>query len=223
MKLERYGIILSRLTKSNIELVRKWRTHPQVNRNFEYRKPITQEQQLRWFESIDNHQNYFYLIEYRGRKTGLISTFDINWEAMTAHGGIFMWDDTVTETPIPVYAVLAMLDFNFKVLGLQRMYIKVKSTNRKAIIYNKKLGYKLLPGQKGRQFQNYYLNKKNYTKSTNLLHKVAQKLTGMNTTITINKNATPELYGLLSGLSPEQKEAYQLTINFSQNHTESGF
>lgn len=212
MKFTRYGITLARLTLNDIELVRKWRNHSEVNRHFEYRKHITADQQIAWFHTINNDQNFFYLVEYKGRPTGVISTFDIDWQAKTAHAGIFMWDVKVLDTHIPVFAVLAMLDLNFHIFGLHQMFIKVKYTNKKAIAYNKGLGYQLLPDQEGKEFQFYSLTSEQYFKKTEHIRRVAQKLSNTQTIVELFSETESLILDKIKNLPTAVQEQLSLKV-----------
>ncbi len=176
MQIRRYGITLLRLTLQDIELVRNWRNHPEISRYMEYQAPISPEMQQAWFESINNHQNYFYLIIHQQKKLGLISTFNINWTNKTAHAGIFVWDENYLKTTIPVMAVLAMLDINFSVFGIQKMFIKVSKHNKQALVYNKALGYQLIVGEEEKEFQFYELSPSRYQQKTKKLRTTATKM-----------------------------------------------
>ena len=218
MNITRYGITLSRLTHQDIELVRQWRNHAEVNRHFEHRTHITATQQAAWFQNIDNAQNFFYLVHYQGRKIGVISTFDVDWSVSTAQAGIFMWDTAILETHIPVFAVLAMLDINFLILNIQKMFIKVKQSNKKAIAYNKGLGYQLLPDQAHKEFQHYALTPKRYLKKTAQLRRVAQKLSNDQTIIHIRPNTPNKIIKKINSTPTNIKQQLMLSIEVSKQH-----
>ena len=122
--IEKYGVTLRRLAAEDIELVRQWRNDAEVNQYMEYREYITAEMQQKWFRSIDNNQNLFYVIEYKGEKIGLISTFGIDWNKMQAECGIFIWAKKYWQSVVPVFAVLTMLDINFLVLDFDRFNVQ---------------------------------------------------------------------------------------------------
>ena len=92
MIVEQYGIKLKRLTFQDIELVRKWRNHPDIRKRMAFKKHITQRMQEAWFNSINNKFNYYFLIEYKGKHIGVINTKSINLKEMYGEGGIFIWD-----------------------------------------------------------------------------------------------------------------------------------
>ena len=159
-----YGIVLRRLTTDDIELVRQHRNSERIQQFMEYRQEITAEQQLAWFNSINNVNNNFFVIEHQGKKVGLIYGADINWETKTTgNGGIFIWDATYWETATPTASSFLLTDTSI-LLGLEKTYIKVLSNNPRAIEFNKSLGYRLLPNQEAILNQQYVLNIEDYKK-----------------------------------------------------------
>lgn len=66
-------IILHRLTEDKIELVRYWRNYPKIQQYMDYCEHITAEQQKRWFASINNDKNYYFIVEMNGREIGFVN------------------------------------------------------------------------------------------------------------------------------------------------------
>ena len=88
--LEQYEVKLTRLTLADIELVRKWRNSSFVNSKMLLSKKITKEEQLNWFQKIDNAFNYYFIIEFEQEKVGLISAKNFNPDFGFGEGGIFI-------------------------------------------------------------------------------------------------------------------------------------
>jgi len=213
-KIERYGVVLRRLVEADIELVRQWRNDAAINQYMEYREHITAEMQQKWFRSIDNDQNLFYVIIYKGEKIGLISTFAIDWNKGAAECGIFIWAKAYWQGVVPVFAVLAMLDINFLVLGLESFFVKIHDNNFRAKVYNKALGYKLVENQAESMFKHYYLTRKNYLLKGKKLRKMATKLNGRSTKITIESSIEASFFLLekLQKIDEETIKTLDLTI-----------
>ena len=186
--IERYGIVLRRLTAADIELVRRWRNDATVNQYMEYREYITAEMQKKWFHSINNDNNLFYVIEYKGEKIGLISTFAIDWNKRQAECGIFVWAKKYWQSVVPVYAVLAMLDINFLVLDFDKFNVKIHDKNIRAKTYNKMLGYELVGNQGNSVFKHYFLTKESYLLKSKKMRRMAAKLNGKETKICIEQS-----------------------------------
>ncbi len=157
-----FGIVLIRLKPHDIELVREHRNSHAINQYMEFRKEISKEEQGKWFASIDNKSNNYFLINHKGQQIGLIYGADINWEKKeTGNGGIFIWKEEMLETHAPLAASLLLTEISF-LLGMERTYIKVLRDNARAIAYNQNLGYEILPGQEDVENQKYVLTKENY-------------------------------------------------------------
>ncbi len=170
-----YGIQLIRLTHKDIETVRNWRNSSQINRFMEYREYITQEMQEKWFASIDNVDNNYFLISYKGEQIGLINGSQTDWNAKeTRSGGIFIAKEEYLKTLIPLRASLLLTDLSF-IVGIERTFIKVLKDNPVAISYNLNLGYELLPGQENQYNQQYVITEDSYAVKITKLKKLLTK------------------------------------------------
>ena len=163
--ISKYGVILNRLTHDKIELVRTWRNHPKISQYMEYRDEITPEMQEKWFDKINNDNNLYYLIEVDGHEIGLINVRDIDFVKKEGEPGIFIWDDNYLNSTISFQAVLALMDFCFEELLLQKMVIHVLNDNKRAIKFNNAFGYKLSNGQENIYNQEYTLSLPDYIKN----------------------------------------------------------
>ncbi|CAN5147372.1 hypothetical protein BH09BAC5_BH09BAC5_25280 [soil metagenome] len=128
----------------------------------EFREEITRAQQEKWFQSINNKFNNYFLIEFNGEKIGMIYGSKVDWDKKeTGNGGIFIWEAKWLETSAPLAASLMLTEISF-LLGLERTFIKVLRDNPRAISFNKNLGYELLPDQENKYNQQYVLTMENY-------------------------------------------------------------
>ncbi len=159
MKICKYGITLSRLRQEDIEIVREKRNSEEVSRYMEFREEITSEMQQKWFDSINNFENFYYIIEYKGSKIGLLNDKNMDWAARTSESGLFLWDESYINTIVPVLASLCLLEVGFYYLNWNTSYIKVLHKNQHAIDYVTSLGYVLGTGQENTDNQQYYLTK----------------------------------------------------------------
>lgn len=159
MKICKYGITLSRLRQEDIEFVRQKRNSEQVRQFMEFREEITPEMQQRWFDGINNFENFYYIIDCKGIKIGLLNDKNMDWSARTSESGLFLWDVDYINTIIPVLASLCLLEAGFYFLNWNTSYIKVLRDNPKAIQYVTGLGYRLCEGQEGVSNQAYFLTK----------------------------------------------------------------
>lgn len=177
--LEQYGVTLSRLTSQDLELVRYWRNQQDVARHMAYRTYITPQMQQEWFRSVNNPFNYYFIIGYDGKKTGLINAKDYNPTLEYGEGGIFIWDKDYLSSHVPVFSSLCLLNFALlKVKMFSRSRIRIMRQNERAIHYNKLLGYTLLPGQDNIENQVYELSTETYAVKSVRLNKAAAILSG---------------------------------------------
>jgi RimJ/RimL family protein N-acetyltransferase len=178
MKLTKYGITLNRLRQSDIELVRQWRNSPQINQFMEYRGNIRPEMQREWFKSVNNFDNFYYIIEFENKKIGLINSSHVDWETISSEGGIFLWDDQYYETFVPVWASLCLLETSYFILGAGRSVIKTLRDNERAKKLNIHLGYELMEGQEEVYNQSYLMTSESFKKHAPKLIKAATLLAG---------------------------------------------
>lgn len=139
-----YGIELHRLTEDKIEIVRQWRNSDIIKKHMQYRDDITPEMQEKWFASINNIENNYMLIKVKDQFVGVINGAKIDWETMiTGSGGIFIGELEYWSTAYPIAASLLLTDIS-ALLGFESTKVEVIKSNKRAIAYNKFLGYELI-------------------------------------------------------------------------------
>jgi len=163
-KLEKYGIVLNRLTHDKIELLRNWRNDPKIANCMEFRDYITPEMQEIWFRTIDNDRNFYFLVEYDGKEIGIINIRDIDYGQKTGEGGIFIYNDNYKDGVVAVRASLCFYDFCFETLGLNKIIGHILQDNIRSQKFNTAVGYELQPCQEQVLNQLYFLAKDNYLK-----------------------------------------------------------
>jgi UDP-4-amino-4,6-dideoxy-N-acetyl-beta-L-altrosamine N-acetyltransferase len=141
MIISKYGIRLTRLTETDLELVRKWRNDEEIKKFMNFREYITLEMQQKWYESINNQDNFYYVIEYLGDKIGIVNDKNIDWKEKSAEGGLFIWDKRYINSVIPLKISMLMLELAYTLLGWNNTIVKVRKDNPRALKYNETLGY----------------------------------------------------------------------------------
>jgi RimJ/RimL family protein N-acetyltransferase len=143
--LQQFDIQLIRLEKEDIELVRNWRNAAHVSNQMIYRAYITEEMQVKWFESINNPYNYYFIIVFEGKKVGLINAKNYDLENGFGEGGIFIGETDYELSFAAVFASLTLLNFVFYMLpNIHISRIRILKENLRAIHYNKLLGYEII-------------------------------------------------------------------------------
>jgi UDP-4-amino-4,6-dideoxy-N-acetyl-beta-L-altrosamine N-acetyltransferase len=166
MVISLFGVKLIRLIENDIELVRKWRNSPDIGRYMSYKEYITPEMQKAWFSSVNNIYNHHYIIEYKKKKIGLISSKNVNWDERSSEGGMFIWDKKYIDSFVPLLASFCLLESGFAFLKWKTSYINVLRSNPAAINYALNLGYVLCYGQENVENQKYFLTKQSYLEKT---------------------------------------------------------
>jgi len=168
----KYGITLSRLTYDDIELVRKWRNSPEISQFMEFRDHITPAMQEKWFASLDDKTNFFFIPIYKNEKIGLVDIKKIDWVEKIGEAGIFIYSIELQNSLIPLAVNMSALDFDFYELGLRLIKAHVLKSNKRAIKFNKAFGFELQGDQENVNNQLYLLNKNNYEKHTERFKKI---------------------------------------------------
>lgn len=172
ISIEKYDVKLLPLTRSKIEMIRQWRNDPKISQYMEYREIISPEMQQKWFESVCNQNNYYFLIEFEGKEIGMTDIKKIDYCDRSSEGGIFIYDDNYLNSDVAIRVSLCSIDFGTDILNTETGIAHILRDNKRAIDYNKMLGYVLLPGQEDIEKQKYILSKDNYFKQRKLLLKL---------------------------------------------------
>jgi len=176
MKLFKYGIILERLKEEDIELVRQWRNSDPVRLNMEFRDIISPEQQREWFISIDNLQNNYLMIYYKGEKIGLLNDKNVNWDTRTSESGLFLGRTEFYSTFVPYLVSVAGIETTFYFLNWKKQFAHILKSNLNAIKYNSQLGYILSKSQDHSENQQYELTRDRFEQSAGKIRKAVRLL-----------------------------------------------
>lgn len=166
--LSNYGIELTQLQYSDIELVRKWRNQDFIRNKMEYQEIITSEQQISWFDSISHSGDFYFLINIQNNAIGLAHVSKIDSHNQNAHVGIFIGDTSFIGTGISFRISMLLFQFSFEELKLTRLYAKIKNDHKEAISYNQFLGFER--EKEGPVFSFWYLTKAAFENSRSKLN-----------------------------------------------------
>ncbi|GIP47413.1 hypothetical protein J53TS2_10040 [Paenibacillus sp. J53TS2] len=170
MKLGKVSLVP--LQKEDIELVRRWRNAKHIQEYMSYREHITSQMQEKWFESLDKTKNFYYIILFENKKIGLSNIKNIDWEERCGEGGIFIYDVNFQNSVVPYMSSLLITKLAFEELKFNYTYIHVLKSNKRAIRFNKSLGYLLAPNQEDVENQKYTLTKEKYEVTFKQLEKI---------------------------------------------------
>ena len=136
-----HGITLVQLENKHLEIMRLWRNSSFVRVNMLNPKVISSEEHLNWFTNLDTNKNFHFIIENKNKWLGScsIKLIDNN----SAEGGIFMAEDDKSASLLPVKAICILYDWAFGILGVDCIEAKIIQKNKRAINFNKGLGFKV--------------------------------------------------------------------------------
>lgn len=166
MIIESNGIIIERLREKDIELVREWRNSKFVKQYMNYRDFITAEMQKEWFNSINNFNNFYFMISYKGEKVGLGNIKNVNWEKREGEAGIFITKQKLIGSILPVVGSLTLSDIVFQIFRFNRVLAQIRQDNPRSKKLSKIMGSRLAEGQEGLESQLYYLSPENFYRYT---------------------------------------------------------
>ncbi len=176
MRISKYGITLIRLTEDDLELVRVKRNSAEVSNYMHYREHITPEMQTAWFKSIDNANNFYYIIEYKSKKIGLVNDKNIDWEHKISEGGLFIWDERYVNTIVPLLVSYLVIEIAFYILGWDKSFIKVLKSNRRAVDFNISLGFSMVDDSDDLEYILLMLTRQQFEEKARKLKKVISHL-----------------------------------------------
>lgn len=165
--LSNYDVQLERLTESKLELVRSWRNDPEVSQFMLSQNYITQEQQLKWFNKINNDNNLYYLVLYRGEYIGLVDMNDIDYDNKCGENGFYIALKKYQNFGVLAFQVLYCLyDYWFGEMNMDYVISRIMHTNPRASRMAEYLGC-VKYGDPTDTYQEYRLYKDNYFSNEN--------------------------------------------------------
>jgi len=179
-KIIEYGVTLDKLKRSNLELVRCWRNSPAVSNNMIYQEYITTEMQHKWFDHVNNDNNFYYIASYNNCKIGVANIKDIDYQRKVGEAGLFIGNIDYQNLGLCFPIMLALYDFAFYKIGLNTTYIKVLTKNVRALRFDLKFGYEKCSTNEQDLDNNsvikYFLKRNSYEVSTFAMKKIFNKL-----------------------------------------------
>jgi RimJ/RimL family protein N-acetyltransferase len=168
MQIEKYEVVLERLTERDIEMVRTWRNSTDIAQFMVYRDHITPEMQRQWFTTRDPAREFHFIVRYNGEACGLADVKAIDWEAKSFVAGLFLlqpyWD-----TDLGMRSAYAITDFAFFDLDLEVGFCQVLRTNTRALRLNQSLGYRIINEGEDSIVYHLRLEKQEYERATQRL------------------------------------------------------
>lgn len=144
-----FGISLHLLQVEHLELLRTWRNSDFVKQFMQFRGSISEKEQMNWYLSLDPKCNYYFLIQQDGQFIGCCNIKNIKLDSMVGEGGVFACNQMYLNNIALVKAVFVMYNWAFENIGLMGASAEILADNKRALRFNKLLGFELGDEYKG--------------------------------------------------------------------------
>jgi hypothetical protein len=205
MIVRQYGIVLRRLQESDLEMVRTHRNRPEIQKGMFYQDYITSEQQKKWFKDINNYNNFYFIVERDGVPLGLINGRDVDYEAGTSEGGIFLWGTPDQIDDLAFLSSVIILELTFMLLKLKVTYARIRADNRTQLKYNRFFGFEIKELQDSPDEVQLELDAATYLTKRPQLLKYAEMLSGHQSNLSwesLELSAEDEAFAKAMGFIP---------------------
>lgn len=137
------SVDLKKMDENDIELVRQWRNSRDVSVHMISQSIISEEQQIRWFESVKDSasQLYFVIQSKTGDKLGVVNFSKIDPVNGTAEPGLYIGVTRERNSLYGMEAYYLLLKYGFEELKLQKVYGTALASNPTALKMNRSFGY----------------------------------------------------------------------------------
>jgi len=132
------------IKKSDTDNIIKWRNDPNVLKYFIYQEPITKKIHLNWLKTqVKTKKVYQFIIHdiEDNRDIGSVYLRDVDLKNSKAEFGIFIGEDSARGKGFGTLATQKILDFAFKKVKLNKIFLRVFAENLNAIASYKKSGF----------------------------------------------------------------------------------
>ncbi len=141
LKLQKRNLTIREFKESDIELKLKWINDPENNFFLHYNIPLNSEDTFKWYENKDNTIRLDCVIEYDNNRVGLIGLLNINKTDCKAEFYITIGEHNYKNKGIATSSSILILEYAFKKLGINKVYLNVDFDNEPAIRLYEKLGF----------------------------------------------------------------------------------
>ena len=137
------NVTLREISKDDLELIRKWRSSPEVNKFMYTETTPTQEQQVKWFEGIKNDTtSKYWMIEYNSTPIGVANLINISSVHDSCDWAFYLGDVNVRGKGIGSKIEFQVIEYVFETLGLNKLKCEVIDFNDKVIKMHEKFGFR---------------------------------------------------------------------------------
>ena len=136
------------ITEEDTDDILRWRNSSDIKKYFLYRSDISREDHLAWVRDRVNtgSASQFIISETAtGRRIGSVYIRDIDHAGHQGEYGIYIGETDCQGLGYGTECAKAMIDYAFKKLGLNRIFLRVIDDNKKAIRSYEKAGFVTIP------------------------------------------------------------------------------
>ena len=154
VRIEGKQIVLRPITLEDTPLIVRWRSDPRVYGTLFRQEPITEERHRQWLREmvLSGKCDQFIIVDKaQNRSVGTVFLKEIDREHLRAEYAIFIGEETARGRGIGSEAARLMMDYGFRQLGLNRIYLYVFASNVRAIASYRSAGFR----EEGRLRENY--------------------------------------------------------------------
>lgn len=135
--------LLRPLLSDDLEMVRDWRNSEAVAQYMYNSEPISAEQQQAWFASLSQDTSkQYWIIQHQGRPVGVANLYAINRTFRTCYWAFYIADQNTRGTGIGAKVEMAVLDYVFDDLKLNKLLCEVFVDNDKVVAMHEKFGFR---------------------------------------------------------------------------------
>ena len=132
----------NRLDMQMIEIIRKYRNHPEVRKWMYSDKPISKKEHLKFIKSLKkDRKNLYFLAIRNGQNLGVLSFRRIDTKNRNAYFGIYANPEEKIKDAGKLLGE-TLLKFAFEYLKLHTLKLEVLEINERAIKFYERLGFK---------------------------------------------------------------------------------
>jgi UDP-4-amino-4,6-dideoxy-N-acetyl-beta-L-altrosamine N-acetyltransferase len=150
-------IHLKPINQSDTENILIWRNNESVIKNFIFQEKLTTQMHQNWLETmVETKKVYqFIIVENETNKPlGSVYLRDVDMQNKKAEFGIFIGEESARGKGYGLEATKLILEFGFKELSLNKIFLRVFEKNQVAIKSYEKAGFK----REGLFLQDVFIN-----------------------------------------------------------------
>lgn len=127
---------------SDLNKCLKWANDPDVRYFLSLYLPISEQEEVKWFDKEDETKIKLAIETRQGKFIGTITLIGIDYRNGIATTGTMIGEKEYWGKGYGTDAKMILLNYAFNVLNLRKIYSRVFAFNKRSVNYSKKCGYK---------------------------------------------------------------------------------